>query len=422
MAGELTVTEANGLFKRIYDRKVRDLRPATAILQRRIPFNEQKKVGESYVVSVVVRPPNGFTYAGSAGDVVTLKAARNMQIKQVSLVPYELDLREKISYATISRAAADGEGAFKSVTGEVVSAMQIAASNRVEASMLHGQRGYGTVESVGTASGQTVDIVISQATWAPGMWWAINSGSTWDSFTGTTLNNASGALILNSITAATRTLNITFVGTLGNEIAAGDVLYPEGSYVTGGATWNDMPGLMTQASNTTGTSLGLSATTYPNWAGNTYNAGGVFSHGVFEDMVSGLRDRGSNGNLTAYISNKAFSVLATEIGQMQISAGPRAPSQNPKLGIKSFTYTTADIGDVEVVNHPFMKQGEMLLLPDDEVDRVGSSDVTFGIPGMKEEFFRLVADANAVELQNFTDQAVILKKPSAALVVTGITY
>lgn len=421
MAGELTVTEANGLFKRVYDRKVRDLRPSSAILQRRIGFNEQKKVGEAYVASVVTRPPNGFTYAGSAGGVIALKAPRNMQIKQVSLTPFEIDLREQIAYAALSRAVADGEGAFKSITGEVVSAMQVASANRLEASMLHGQRGYGTIESVGSATGQSVPIVITAATWAAGMWWALGEGSTWDSFTGTTKNNGDGPLILSKVTAATRTLTFTFSGTLGDNITAGDVLYPEGSY--DGTTHSDMPGLLLQASNTTGTSLGLSATTYPNWAGNTYAVGGVFSHGVFEDMVSQLRDRGMAGKLTAYVSNKAWSVLATETVQMQANGrGPGGSSESPKLGIKSMSYTFGDIGDVDVVAHPFMKQSEMLLLPDDECDRIGSSDVTFGIPGMKEQFFRLVDGYNAVELQNFTDQAVILKKPSAAMVATGITY
>lgn len=419
MAGEITVAEASGMFKKVYDRQVRDLRPVAAILQRNIPFNEQQKVGESYNVSVVLRPPNGFTYAGASGSVVPLKQPRNMVIKQVSLSPFELDLREQISWAALSRATGEGPGAFKNLLGEVVSGMQTAASHRVEASMLHGQRGYGTVESITDLGGQLMDVVITAATWAPGMWTVIGEGSTWDSFTGTTKNNGSGPLILQKVTNSTRTLRFSFTGTAGSEVAAADKLFPEGAY--DGTTHADMPGLLTQISNTTGTSLGLSAATYGNWAGNTYAVGGAFGLGALEDAVSQLRDRGSANGLTAYLSNRAYGQISLEVAQMR-TIDSSYSSEKAKIGQKAISYVSQDVGEIKLVSHPFMMQGEVMLLPDEDVERIGSSDVTFEMPNRKGEFFRLVENYNAVEIDNFSDQAVIVKRPSYAMLMTGVTY
>jgi hypothetical protein len=298
-----------------------------------------------------------------------------------------------------------------------VAGMQVAEANRVEASILHGQRGYGTVESVTDLGSNVAAVVITAATWAPGLWWAVGEKSTWDSFTSTTKNNGSGALILESITTSTRTLNITFVGTLASEITAGDVLYPEGAY--DGSTHSDMPGLLSQIGTTTGSNLGLSATTYSNWRGNTYAVGGPISHGVIEDALSQLRDRGASGRLVLFVSNKGFSVLALELLALKLIA---TDASKVKHGIRSVTYVSADVGEVEIVNHPFMKQGEFAILPEDECERVGSSDVTFELPGRGDEIFTYLPDYNAVQLGCFADQAVICKRPNHAMLGTGITY
>jgi hypothetical protein len=282
--------------------------------------------------------------------------------------------------------------------------------------MLHGQRGYGTIESVADAGSSQVNVVITAATWSAGLWWAMGEGSTWDAFTSTTKNNGDGVLILAGITTSTRTLKFTHSGTFSDNVAAGDVIYPEGSY--DGTTHTDMPGLLSQSGNTSGTSLGLSATTYSNWRGNTYSVGGPLSHGIIEDAASQLRDRGAGGRIVALLSNKRFSQVAMEVSQLRVidSSNP-----NVKLGVKSVTYQTVDIGDIELINHPMMKDGEVLLLPIDDCERVGSSDVTTHLPGRKDEFFRFLDGYNAVEFQAFSDQAVINKRPNHATLGTGIT-
>ena len=286
MAGEVDVAAANGILKRVYDPKLGDVRPKSSILQRRHKFDNANKVGESYQYGVLVQPPNGFTYLGSSGAVKPLNTPRNSVIRQASITPFELDLREQVSWAAMSRAAEAGDQAIKQLTGELVIGMKNAMANRLEAGLLHGQRGYGTVESVTDAGGGVADVVISAATWAPGVFWAFGNESTWDIFTGTTKNNTGTLGILKGINSATRTVKITFSGTLSGEIAAGDVLYPAGANA-GSGNFDELPGYIKQASNTNGVSLGIDAGLYPNWGGNLVDVAGANpSHGVVEELLS----------------------------------------------------------------------------------------------------------------------------------------
>jgi hypothetical protein len=368
----------------------------------------------------MLRPPNGFTYPGSAGAVTTLKVARNMVIKQAEITPFEIDLREQIVYTALSRAKNEGEGAFASMVSTLFKGMKIAGSNRLEAAILLGQSNLGVIELVTDLGGNLADLTITAATWAPGLWWAVGQEATLDAFTSTIKNNGSGPLIIKGLTAASRKVRVSYTGTLVSEITAGDTLWFEGAW--DGTTYFEMPGVIAQASNVSGTSLGLSAATYPNWAGNTYSVTGNISSDVVEDACSSLRDRGIASMLSFYIGNKGFSVLMNELKQLRLIDSSYNPEKG-KTGFKSVQYYSPNIGDIEVINHPFMKQGDALLQVDDECARVGSSDITFGVPGMpSEELFRLVDGSNAVEFQMFTDQAVINKKPSSAMYLSGITY
>jgi hypothetical protein len=418
MAGT-TVTDISGLLKRVYDSSVKDVRPTCAILQRRHDFDTAKRVGESYQITVALSPPNGFTYVGSAGNIATLKAARTMVLKQASLTPVEIDLREQVAYAVMSRAAEQGEGAVKQFLSELMPSMQSSSANRIEGSMLHGGRNYGIVESVTDEGSNVAKVVFTAATWAPGLFWAYGPNSTWDSSTAGTVANTA-ALVLTQVNSKERYIRVTYTGAIGTQINVGDLWQPEGAQ-TAVSTFNDMSGYCAQASNTTGTSLGLSGTTYTNWQGNTEDIGGPISHQILEDKLAYLRDRGADAKLTAYISNRGFSALVSELAQLRNFDASYEQAKG-KTGVRAISYFSADVGEVEIIPHPFMKWGEALILPDAECKRVGSSDITMEVPGMSEKFFQFVNGSNAVEFGTFTDQACALKKPNHSFLITGITY
>lgn len=418
-----TFDVVQGGAKRVYDNVIHNLLPKSAVCINRASWEKgTRSNGESYQIPVCVVPPNGFTMAGSAGTATTtLKTGRPMKIVQASVSPFEMDLREQTLWVNLSRMAQAGVGAVDSYFGEVMKNMKLAAMNRLEATTLLGQHGVGVVESC-TGGSTTATVVITAATWRPGFWWAMGPGATFDSFTTTTKNNSSGPLILTGITTSTRTLTFTNTGTATSECAAADVLYFEGSY--DGTTYYEQPGLLEQAENTTGTSLGISGTTYPNWQGNTKSVGGVLSFDVVEDLCGELRDRGCSDSLSVMVANKNYSSLASELRAMRVIDSSYQPSKQ-KAGQRSIGFETPEMGELEVVIHPFMAWGEAYIQQDQQIARVGSADIGFGVPGLpnngKEQFLRNIADTNAVELIMYTDQCVANKRPNFSYLATGIT-
>ena len=418
-----TFDVVQGGAKRVYDNAIHNLLPKAAVCVNRASWEKgTRSNGESYQIPVCVVPPNGFTFAGTAGTATTtLKAGRPMKIVQASVTPFEMDLREQTLWVNISRMAQAGMGAVDSYFGEVMKNMKLAALNRLEATTLLGQNGVGVVESSSGAS-TTATVVITAASWRPGFWWAMGQGSTYDAFTSTTKNNASGPLILTGITTSTRTLTFTNTGTATDEVTAADVLYFEGAY--DGTTRYEQPGLLAQAANVSGTSLGISASTYPNWAGNTKSIGGVLGFDVVEDLCGELRDRGCADALSVMVANKNYGSLASELRSMRIIDSSYSPTKQ-KAGQRAIGFETPEIGELEVVIHPYMAWGDVYIQQDQQIARVGSADIGFGVPGLpnngKEQFLRNIADTNAVELIMYTDQCAANKRPNFSYKGTGVT-
>jgi len=419
---QLTIPDVEGAARRVHDKVIKDLRPSASILTNRASWeNGSRGVGEDYRVSVTLRPPNGFTHAGSAGSSRTqLKAARPMVIKQASVTPFEIDLREELLMQALSRMSEQGEGSLTGLFGEVMKGMKLSAGNRLEANLLTGQRGLGTVEAVTDLGSSQMDITITADTWRPGLWWALGEGTTLDAFTATSKNNGTAALVLAGVKATERKITVSHGGTYSSEVQAADVLYFEGAY--DGTTFYEMKGLLSQGENTSGTSLGIVASTYGNWKGNTKSIGGNFTLDVLEELCGELRDRGATGKLSAYMANKTFAGIASEVRALRVVDSSYSSEKN-KVGEKGLAFVSPEFGEIEIVIHPFMAQGEVYIQKDDSIGRVGSSDFTFGIPGIKsEKLLYVTPDYNTVEVRMFSDQCAINKAPNHTYVATGITH
>lgn len=427
MAGETGFDSINGIAKRVYDKTgLKDLRSDCSIITKQISWdNGTRAIGESYQVPVTLRYPNGFTYMGSAAtSTSTLKQPRAQAIKQASITPFAFILEERVVMTALARAASEGEGAFAAYTSELYKGMKISGSNRIEIAAIAGQSALGIVESINDLGSNLGDVVFTAASWRPGLFWALGEGATFDSFTAGTKNNGTGPLVQSGVKAANRAITVTYSGTFSSEVAAGDNFYFEGVTTdpTNSTAWNEMPGLITQSSNTGGSSLGIDATVYNNWKGNTYDVAGNISSDSVEQACGQLRDRGASGKLNMYLSNKAFSALMAE-AKVNRNFDASYNPEKAKLGHKSVSYASPDIGEVELVNHPFFAQGEFLLINPESAGRVGSMDMEFGIPGVsgEQQWYPIMGTPlAAIQLQ--TDQCVILKKPNHAMYGTGITY
>lgn len=416
--------QAAGDAKRVYDTAVKNAQPAVSILKKRNPIDGNiKRLGESFQVGVLVQPPNSITYVGSSPTKTTLLPVRPMIIVQAQALSYEMDMREETPWAVFSRLADQGQASIDDYFMLLETAMLRVANTRHECSLLFGQSSIGTVASVG-GNAAAGTITFTAATYRSGLFWALGPGATFDSFTSTTKNNATAAIVLVSVAAATPyTINITCGGTLGSEIAAGDTIWFEGAW--DGTTYYDMPGLVGQAANTTGTSMGLSGTTYPNWQGNTASVGGPMTTDVLEGYLGVLRNRAQEGKLTAYMPEAIWRQIFAEVQGMRYI--PSGSSTKQAVGQEEIEAVTARFGNVELCIHPLLGDQEMLIQKDAACVRVGSRDVDFGIPirlGGKpndpQAGVLQITGTNAGEAYVTVDAGIINREPSCAYSLTGI--
>ncbi len=76
---------------------------------------------------------------------------------------------------------------------------------------------------------------------------------------------------------------------------------------------------------------------------------------------------------------------------------------------------------MEIVPHIFMHQGIAMILPEDEVIRMGPVDgVTSTLPGMPGEFFVQSQTYAAFELRNYANEAIFIEAPAHAIYIKNI--
>jgi hypothetical protein len=417
--GAVDLSDLNGLFKKQFAPSLVDLKPDHCIVQDLIEWVPSDKLnGEFYAVPTVLRSNQGVTYLGESGAVGTLKSPKAGVMKEAQIKGSEINVRGQISYKTLSQAASKGAQAFEKSSAWLVNDLQETATIRLEIATLYGQTGLGIVESATDLTGGVANIVITDATFAPGLWVNLE-GATLDSFTGTTKNNGSGALTIQSVTTSSRTIKVSFSGTLATECAAGDVLYFEGANA-GSSVFNEMCGLFAQASAVTGTLFAIDRAAYALMQGNVVSSVGQPTKAKFIDAAMKAVDKGAMGEMIVLVGTKCWSALNAENMALQRFDGSYS-EEKAKSGSKEIIYSKVG-GNLKIVCHPMIKNGDAIMFQKDDVYFVGSSKPTFEVPGFKEQFFRFVQDSNACELQNYSDVAVYLEKPARSVVMSGLTY
>jgi hypothetical protein len=415
------VSTLQGNFKDQFHDRINDLMPDFAILQREnfidwVPADKMN--GELYSIPTLLRSNQGVTYLGESGAVATLNDAVAGLMKEAQVKGTELNVRGQLSYKAMSQAQAPGPRAFAKAIGWMVEDLSNVAFSRLEASALYGQTGIGTVESI-TDNTTSVDIVVTEATWAAGFWVG-SEGAYLDSYTSTTKNNT-GTIQLSRVTSQTRTLRCLYSGTIASDCTAGDVLHYAGTTVTGQATWNEMCGLYKQLSDVTNTLFNIDRSAYGLMQGNQKTSFGAPTKAKLVEAAMLTVEKGALSDLICLVSPKMWSRLAAEDLALR-SYDSSYSEEKSKSGSKGFEYAFAG-GTIKVVAHCMVKQGDCFLFNPDDVIWAGSSKVTFQLPGRADqEFFRFLDGSNGAELQAFADCALYLLKPCRACLVTGVTY
>jgi len=406
------VSTLNGLFKRVYSPNgVLNLIPENTKLYNMIDFQSAEKLGDSYRQPVIVKTENGYTYGGQGGSAFDLLASSAGEVRDANIRGFEALLRSRISYGVAARSATS-EGAFEQGTKLVIANMVRSVGKRLETSSMYGQKDIGVIASDGANS-----FAVTAATWAPGIWNASEGASIdiWDA----TLATLKGTRKIVGVNFDTRT--ITYDLTDLTVVATDRVLFTGAYSVADG--WKEMRGLSSimSAFNDGSTDLfGINPQTTTMFRSTVFSAGGAdLSFLKIQQAIAAGAARGLDSDVVCLLSQRTWARLISD----QAAARQYDVSYNKsKLenGAESLVFA-GQTGNIELVPSAYVKEGEAHIFPKDALMYIGSTDLTFRLPGAGEEnFFHQIQDAAGYELRAYVDMALFAPAPNRLILITDI--
>lgn len=400
----------SGLFKEVYTKLgLVQAAPTWTICQDRFPFEVGEAIGEAYVVAVTLSKEGGFVYAPSTGSNAvppspTPVAAR---VQHAKIQSYAIYLASQLAYSAAARAASQGKAAFKSAYAAVLQNMKFSHMYRLECSLLYGRDGLGIVDVNNSGT-----LTLTEASWSPGTWGAGLKDSILEAFdgTGATVNQHNGDLVIDQVNMDDRQVVVTGTSAA---VVQDDVLYFKSARTT--TAYNECVGLYRILTNT-GTLFDIDAADYDSWKSQEYNMGGQVSMTGVMRLVAKGQAYGLE-NAIFMCQSERFADFASDEAALRRynDDGSRA-----KRGPKSISFSMGS-STVELVAHPMLRLGHGFMLPDGEVHRIGSTDVTMALPGSGEELSVQVSNSTAIEFRSMSDQGIFIEVPAKAGLMDGIT-
>jgi hypothetical protein len=408
----------DALFKKVYGDGTIKAVPDFAKLMKMVPFRPKEKLGDEYIIPVILQYEHGFSY-GEAGDSdFALNPAVAGKVLQAKVKGFMIVLRSKLSYEDVHKAAAAGEAAFESATSLVVENMQRSFSKRQELSFWYGQQSLACLSSV-SGSSTTRAWIITDATWAPGIWSGMKDCplDVYSAVSATaTQRNVSDVVTITSVDIANKTLNVSGDASDLTSCAAADFLYFYGARTA--TAHKECAGIDKILSNT-GTLFNIDAGTYELWKATTRTISGQIS---FLGILNGIGDAvnmGLDEQATLFLPTKRWNQVMSDQAALRRHNAQMTKAEN---GFEAVTFYSTN-GKTDIVNHPFLKEARGYLIPNPEkrLVRVGATDITFKRPGLEHNIFRELSDNAGFELRAFSDQAIALQIPGQATLYESIT-
>lgn len=409
MAADNNVTQLNGLFKEVYADKLQDLIPDGVMLHNLIPFvPKDKATGNLYHQPVVLGQEHGFSYGGTAGDAFSLNDAIASQVKDATVQGYEFLLRTRLSYGAVARSM-NSKAAFESATKLIVANMLKSFAKRIEAMLFYGQVGLASIDATTDIAANVITIPLAE--WAPALW----SGSVGmalvlvDTGTPTTQDQ----LVVSAVSLEARTVTVT--GTV--TCAGASKLFHKGAIAADGTTSNEFAGIHKIMTNT-GTIFGISAATYDMWKSVSHSASGALSFDVIQKAIAKGVEKGLDSDVICLINPRAWANLMNNQAALRMFDQSYNKGKT-EVGSQGIEFHSQN-GKVEIKPCNFVKEGNAYILSVEDLMRVGSTDVTFKLPGSNDKFFRELDNSAGYELRAYSDQALFCSSPARLILITGI--
>lgn len=403
-----TKTTLDTMFKYKVAKKVNNLVPSVAILQKMIPkLSPAEKTGRKFLWPVALTLENGVTYGDNTAFSYEESVAAVYDEIEIDSNPCVLKSRVALSAAN---RMANSETSFINHMSLRAGNMKESIMKRAELSCLYGKSSVGlaTISSQ-SGSGTTRTIVVTDATWSAAMWGGLE-GAAVDVVTSSAVQNAAKVTIS---TVDPDTKSMVLAGTSGDldEYSAGRFLYFRTSYA------NDFSGLDAQLTNT-GALFGINAATYQLWKSTSYAVSGRLT---MSKLLYGASKAVGKGGLAedcaVLVSPITFENLNADLSALKIydQSYKRTKGENGVHGIE-FHFQS---GTMKIIAHPYVKEGEAFLFPEKGIKRIGATEISFGFGDG--EYFEKLEGAAGYQLLIQYDWCILVCCPAKCVKFTGIT-
>lgn len=406
MAAENTVATLGGMYKKVYGEGPVFPLPEFSILQQLVPFKSAKRTGDSYNTCIVLSDEHGFSY-GLADETITLNAAVAATLKEITIKGAQIVGQASLNYDAAARSTSS-EAAFMDSGHLVIQNLRNSHSKKLEASLLYGRKGIGTVSSL---SSQV--ITLTAASWSDGLMMNIIGASIDVYITGSTVRQAN--LVVSAVDPDNYA--ITVVGTT-TGIVSTDVLFYSGSVgTTMGTNDKECAGLDYIMTNT-GSLFGITASSYPSWQAQTYSAGSAPL--TMSKVLSGAAKAASRGGLSEetvlLVHPSSWNNLNADQAALVVQSSSNSKATN---GFDSIEYRGVS-GKIKVMSHPGVKRGDAFLFSPKNLTRIGAQDIDNKTPGGGEDIFFHSTTLSAYTIRSYSNQAIFAEKPCQMVKFTSI--
>jgi len=406
-----TQTSLNGSFKQTHLKKLENLVGEDHILTKDIPFETGVKLGQQFRQPVYLTRPHGITFA-SSDSAPTLNAPIAAQTKELTFDAYQIIMRDRVSYDAADRMAGD-DASYISETGDLPMWLRMSHLHYVEMMLWNGQNVTGGIGVVGSVSANA--LTLTALDWAPQNWVG-SEGMRVDVYTATTYTKTV-SVVSYDLDFASNVGGVVTVDSASG-ITAADVLHVAGSY---GNTLRGISDIITETTD----QFGQSPSTYNLLKGVTQScASGTLK---FKTLLYGLakaRAKGLSKKAKLYCSEFTFPDLVDEVEAARTDPSRANASgmrgTEIKRGADSMTVYSPN-GTFEIQVSSYCKKGEAYgLIQDGSWKRLGTSDVTFQVPGSDGDFYMHLENTAGYELRSWANFANYTPRAGSNVKFTNI--
>jgi hypothetical protein len=397
----------NANYKDVYGEDLVELIPEGIKVLRDIKFVQgEKEQGGDFNQAVALKLEHGFTF-GTGEEVLNLNAPVAGKLENATISGTQVVGRAQWGWTAVSRAV-NSKARFRSATEVILTNLMTSHKKKMEAMMLYGTEGLGTVGSV---SGS--DIRISDATTAEGLWVGAE-GMPIDVYNGSTLRQQT---TITAVTLSSSSPYVTLTVDSIGSVAANDKIFFRGAY------GKEFKGIHTILTASATTLFGIAQASYPTlWAGTSYApSSGQATYQKLVKAAALALPRGGEGRYKVYCHPESWQDIVNDMEAARDFSG-----QKPSIlerGVDNIKFHSVS-GVMELVAHTMIKRGYIYgLLQDGSWKRIGSTDITNRIPGMQNEGQQFITLENTagVESRTYSDFAVFCDAPARSFVISNIT-